>query len=88
RDQRSPLLSLRQWTSLSAALAVEELQVMVVVGDAPFVLDSILDSRMKGNHQSQAELKHSWPYHGGELLRLLRALVDWKACQTPGGEPR
>ncbi|CAM9807703.1 unnamed protein product, partial [Phaeothamnion confervicola] len=29
-----------------------------------------------------------WPYHGDELLRLVRALFDWRAAGTDAGERR
>ncbi|CAM9544399.1 unnamed protein product, partial [Hapterophycus canaliculatus] len=74
-----PLLSDAQWSSLDRALSIEEVQAMVIVGDAPFVLDSILDARAKARHPSQSHLRQSWPFHGGELLRLMKMLVEWKA---------
>lgn len=36
----------------------------------------------------QAHLRRSWPFHGGELLRLLGMLVEWKSTGAIGGEPR
>ncbi|CAM9458255.1 unnamed protein product, partial [Ectocarpus sp. 13 AM-2016] len=88
RDERAPLLSDTQWSSLARALSIEEIQAMVVVGDAPFVSDSILDARAKARHPSHAHLRRSWPFHGGELLRLVGMLVEWKTAGAVGGEPR
>ncbi|CAM9897439.1 unnamed protein product, partial [Ectocarpus sp. 12 AP-2014] len=87
RDERAPLLSDTQWSSLARALSIEEIQAMVVVGDAPFVSDSILDARAKARHPSHAHLRRSWPFHGGELLRLVGMLVEWKTAGAVGGEP-
>lgn len=36
----------------------------------------------------QAHLRRSWPFHGGELLRLVGMLVEWKTAGAVGGEPR
>lgn len=36
----------------------------------------------------QAHLRRSWPFHGGELLRLVGMLVEWKAAGAVGGDPR
>lgn len=36
----------------------------------------------------QAHLRRSWSFHGGELLRLVGMLVDWKASGAVGGDPR
>ncbi|CAM9986351.1 unnamed protein product, partial [Scytosiphon promiscuus] len=88
RDERAPLLTDAQWSSLARALSIEEVQAMIVVGDAPFVSDSILDARVKARHPSQAHLRRSWPFHGGELLRLVKMLVEWKSAGATGGEPR
>lgn len=56
RDERAPLLSNAQWSSLARALSIEEIQAMVVVGDAPFVSDSILDARAKARHPSNVRV--------------------------------
>lgn len=60
RDERAPLLSDRQWSSLAAALSYEEIQAMVVVGDAPFVSDSILDARAKARLPSNVRVFCFW----------------------------
>ena len=39
-------------------------------------------------HARQGHLRRSWPFHGGELLRLLMMLVEWKTTGAVGGEPR
>lgn len=39
-------------------------------------------------YASQAHLRRSWPFHGGELLRLLGMLMEWKTTGAVGGEPR
>lgn len=53
RDERAPLLSDGQWASLAAALRIDEICAMVVVGDIPFVTDSIYDARAKAQNASQ-----------------------------------
>lgn len=57
RDERAPLLSDAQWSSLARALSIEEIQAMVIVGDAPFVSDSILDARAKARHPSSVRVE-------------------------------
>lgn len=57
RDERAPLLSDAQWLSLSRALNIEEVQAMIIVGDAPFVSDSILDARAKARHPSNVRVE-------------------------------
>ena len=52
QDQRAPLLSGAQWSSLAVALSIEEVQAMVIVGDTPFVTDSIHDARAKARYSS------------------------------------
>eukprot|EP00752_Nemacystus_decipiens_P010481 g9338.t1 len=88
RDERAPLLSDAQWSSLARALGIEEIQAMIIVGDAPFVSNSILDARAKARHPSNAHLRRSWPFHGGELLRLVGMLIEWKSAGAVGGDPR
>ena len=39
-------------------------------------------------YTTKAHLRRSWPFHGGELLRLLGMLIEWKAKGGLGGEPR
>lgn len=38
------------------------------------------------NPCGKAHLRQSWPFHGGELLRLVKMLVDWKAAGAMGGQ--
>lgn len=52
RDERAPLLSDGQWASLAAALRIDEICAMVVVGDIPFMTDSIHDARAKARNPS------------------------------------
>ena len=63
RDERAPLLSDAQWSSLSRALSIEEIQAMIIVGDAPFVCDSILDARAKARHPSNVRVERTKPVY-------------------------
>ncbi|CAM9529272.1 unnamed protein product, partial [Laminaria digitata] len=87
-DQRAPVLSDAQWSSLALALSIEDIQAMVIVGDTPFVTDSIHDARAKARYPSNTRLRRSWAFHGGELLRFLTMLMEWKTTGAVGREPR
>ena len=74
QDQRAPILSDAQWSSLALALSIEEIQAMVIVGDTPFVTDSIHDARAK------ARCPSSVSHESGKRFRTYKS--GWVPAET------
>ncbi|KAH8067898.1 hypothetical protein JL721_7115 [Aureococcus anophagefferens] len=74
-----PLVGDDQWDALEEALSTEGLRALYVASDCPFLDNSINDAKYKMTQPEQRDVCHTWPAHGGDLLRLLGLLEDWEA---------
>jgi len=74
-----PLVGDDQWDALEEALNTEGLRALYVASDCPFLDNSINDAKYKMTQPEQRDVCHTWPAHGGDLLRLLGLLEDWEA---------
>lgn len=70
------MLSDAQWSSLARALSIEEIQAMIIVGDSPFVSDSILDARAKARHPSNVRVKKDERARARTLLFIHRIYLS------------
>lgn len=74
-----PLVGDDQWDALEEALSTEGLRALYVASDCPFLDNSINDAKYKMTQPEQRDVCHTWPAHGGDLLKLLGLLEDWEA---------
>jgi len=80
----NPLVSERQWDAIEAFFQNEELQVIILASEIPFVGDDPVSIRDKAKKFDF--LTDHWPYNMDDLVRLLDLSFDWKSKNEDGRE--
>mmetsp|Transcript_41900 Transcript_41900/g.54012 ORF Transcript_41900/g.54012 Transcript_41900/m.54012 type:complete len:552 (-) Transcript_41900:142-1797(-) len=79
----APLVCDKQWNDLEAMLKLENLKVLVVCSEIPFVTDS--PEIVKANAVKVPFLVDHWCYNEADIAKLLELVFNWKNSQ-PGRE--
>lgn len=79
QHSENPLVSASQWEAIEAFFAHEELKVIIMCSEIPFVGDDPVSIKHKA--EKVDFLKDHWPYNVDDLVRLLDLSFNWKAAK-------
>lgn len=81
-SRKRAMMSSKQWIALARALSEDDVEVLVVLSSAPFlVLDCESDAT-----EPEPTVTKSWLHHTDDLDHLLKMLFDWKQSRYPAAE--
>jgi len=84
QKSENPLVSDLQWEAIEAFFENEDLKVIIIASEIPFVGDDPISIQEKA--EKVDFLKDHWPYNIDDLTRLLDLCFNWKSQDEDGRE--